>query len=160
MKEMWVQSLEGLGKSPGGGHGNPLQYSFLESPMDRGAWWATVHRVANSQTWLTWLSTHMYIVEWCPEGTMLPYAWISRKGLDGESVFNLSLEGWEGNYKSAWKLEKIFVSKEKTSERYEWKWLKYRTAGGWGRMQHREHVRGGWEIRYFIDWLPISPTRT
>ena len=50
---------------------------------------------------------------------MQPYAWISRKGLDGESVFNLSLEGWEGNYKSAWKLEKIFVSKEKTSERYE-----------------------------------------
>ena len=37
---------------PGGGHGNPLQYSCLENPMDRGAWWATVHRVATSQTWL------------------------------------------------------------------------------------------------------------
>ena len=33
-------------KSPGGGHGNPLQYSCLENPMDRGAWWATVHGVA------------------------------------------------------------------------------------------------------------------
>ena len=35
-----------LGRSHGGEHGNPLQYSCLESPMDRGAWWATVHRVA------------------------------------------------------------------------------------------------------------------
>ena len=33
------------GRSPGGGHGNPLQYSCLENPMDRGAWWATVHGV-------------------------------------------------------------------------------------------------------------------
>ena len=36
--------------SPGGGNGNPLQYSCLENPMDRGAWWATVHRVSKSQT--------------------------------------------------------------------------------------------------------------
>ena len=36
----------GLGRFPGGGHGNPLQYSCLENPMDRGAWWATVHGVA------------------------------------------------------------------------------------------------------------------
>ena len=39
-----------LGRSPGGGHGNPLQYSCRENLMDRGAWWATVHRVAKSQT--------------------------------------------------------------------------------------------------------------
>ena len=38
-------SILGLGGSPGGGHGNSLQYSCLENPMDRGAWWATVHRV-------------------------------------------------------------------------------------------------------------------
>ena len=42
--------IPGLGRSPGGGHGNPLQYSCLENPMDRGAWWATVHGVAKSQT--------------------------------------------------------------------------------------------------------------
>ena len=40
--------IPGWGKSPGGSHGNPLQYSCLENPMDRGAWWATVHRVAKS----------------------------------------------------------------------------------------------------------------
>ena len=38
-------SIPGLGRSPGEGNGNPLQYSCLEDPMDRGAWWATVHRV-------------------------------------------------------------------------------------------------------------------
>ena len=43
-------SISGLGRSPGGGHGNPLQYSCLENPMDRGAWQAGVHRVAKSGT--------------------------------------------------------------------------------------------------------------
>ena len=43
-------SIPGWGRSPGEGHGDPLQYSCLENPMDRGAWWATVHRVAESDT--------------------------------------------------------------------------------------------------------------
>ena len=42
--------IPGLGRSPGEGNGNPLQYSCLENPMDRGAWWATVCRVAESDT--------------------------------------------------------------------------------------------------------------
>ena len=42
--------IPGWGRSPGGGHGNPLQYSCLENPMDRGAWRPTVHGVAKSQT--------------------------------------------------------------------------------------------------------------
>ena len=50
-------SYPGLGRSPGGGHGNPLQYSCLEKPMGRGAWWATIHRVTKSQTRLKQLST-------------------------------------------------------------------------------------------------------
>ena len=41
-----VDLISGLGRSPGEGNGNPLQYSCLENPMDRGAWWATVHGVA------------------------------------------------------------------------------------------------------------------
>ena len=44
-------SIPGSGRSPG--EGNPLQYSCLENPMDRGAWWATDHRVAKSQTQLS-----------------------------------------------------------------------------------------------------------
>ena len=50
-------SVPGWGRSPEGGNGNPLQYSFLENPMDRGAWWTTVHGVAKSQTQLKGLST-------------------------------------------------------------------------------------------------------
>ena len=50
--------IPGSGRSPGGGHDNPLQYSCLENPMDRGVWQATVHRVMKSQIWLKWLSTH------------------------------------------------------------------------------------------------------
>ena len=52
-----MASVPGLGRSSGGGHGNPLQYSCLENPMDRGAWLATVHRVAKSQTQLKPLCT-------------------------------------------------------------------------------------------------------
>ena len=45
-------SILGLGRSPGKGNGNPLQYSCLEDPMDRGAWWATVHGIAEGWTQL------------------------------------------------------------------------------------------------------------
>ena len=45
--------IPGLERSPGGGHGNPLQYSCLEGPIDRGARWATVHGVAKSRTRLS-----------------------------------------------------------------------------------------------------------
>ena len=46
-------SILGLGRSPAGGHGNSLQYSCLENPVDRGVWRATVHGVTKSQTWLS-----------------------------------------------------------------------------------------------------------
>ena len=45
-----LASIPGLGRSSGGGHGNPLQYSCLENPMNRGAWWAIVHGVAKNRT--------------------------------------------------------------------------------------------------------------
>ena len=52
-----VVLIPGSGRSPGGGHGNPLQYSCLESPMDRRAWRATTSGVAKSQTQLKQLNT-------------------------------------------------------------------------------------------------------
>ena len=52
--------IPGLERSAGGGHGNPLWYSLRENPMDRGAWWATVHGVTKSWTWLKWLSTQQH----------------------------------------------------------------------------------------------------
>ena len=51
-------SIPGLGRSLKGGRGNPLQYSCLENPMDRGAWRPTAHRITKSLTRLKWLSTH------------------------------------------------------------------------------------------------------
>ena len=53
-----VGLIPGLGRFPGGGHGNPLQYSCLVNPVDRGAWWSMVHMVAKSRTLLKLLSTH------------------------------------------------------------------------------------------------------
>ena len=53
-----ASSTPNLGRSPGEGNGNSLQYSCLENPMDKGGWWATVHRVAKSQTVLKRLRMH------------------------------------------------------------------------------------------------------
>ena len=61
----YLGSIPGLGRSPGGGHGNILQYSCLKNPMDKGAWCATVHRVPKSWRWLKQLNTctHRFLDE-------------------------------------------------------------------------------------------------
>ena len=56
-------SIPGSGRSPRGGHPNPLQYSCLENPMDRGAWWAAVHRVEKSRIELKRLGVHTHSLE-------------------------------------------------------------------------------------------------
>ena len=56
--------IPGSGRSPGGGHGNPLQYSCLGHPMDRQAWWATVHQVAKSWTQLSNLACMIMCLAW------------------------------------------------------------------------------------------------
>ena len=60
-------SIPGLGRSPGVGNSNPLQYSCLENPMDRGAWWAIIHRIAQSQSRLSDLA-HYSIYSYNVEG--------------------------------------------------------------------------------------------
>ena len=55
-----ISSIPVSGRSPGGGHGNLLQYSCLENPMDRRAWRAAIHGVSKSQTRLKWLSMWLY----------------------------------------------------------------------------------------------------
>ena len=64
-------SIPGLGRSPGGGHGNPPQYSCLENPTGRGAWQATVHAVAKSQTRLKQLSTYSCMAKLVDAGTYI-----------------------------------------------------------------------------------------
>ena len=68
-------SIPGLGRSSGEGNGNPLQYSCLEYPMDRGAWWATVHSVAKSRMWL---SNWTHIVCGDTLGTLMPRVEVER----------------------------------------------------------------------------------
>ena len=71
-------SIPGSGRSPGEVNSNPLQYSCLENPMDRGTWWATVHRVSKSQTPLKRLSTQRSLdredplEKWQPAPVFLP----------------------------------------------------------------------------------------
>ena len=71
----------GSGRSPRGENGNPLQYSCQDNPMDRGAWRAIVHRVSESQTWLsnwttTTYATHQFksVPVWVPEKAMAPHS--------------------------------------------------------------------------------------
>ena len=97
-----VDSILGSGRSPGGGHGNPLQYSNLENPMDRGTWKATVHRVTKSQIQLKRLSVHTHkgtlrlvlfflfvFKRWTPEGeeTSSPIYKNSKKGFIKKKKF-------------------------------------------------------------------------
>ena len=94
-------SIPASGRSPGGGNGNTLQYSCLENPMDRGAWQATVHRVAKSQTRLKRLSMHMctfiyihiYIYiswrrKWQPTPVFLPGEFHGQRSLAGCSPWS------------------------------------------------------------------------
>ena len=83
-QEIRIQSL-GLGISPGGGHGNPLQYSCLENPMDRGAWQAIVHRASKSWARLKRYSTHalnvcpnLYKREWLVLVLLMPGALVCK----------------------------------------------------------------------------------
>ena len=57
--------ISGLGRFPGEGNGNPLQYSCLENPMDRGAWWATVHGITKSEIQLSNSHTHTHTHTLC-----------------------------------------------------------------------------------------------
>ena len=75
--------IPGLGRSPGGGHVNPLQYSCLENPVDRGARQTIVHRITKSQTQLKQLSTHAssFPTSFIEETILSPieYSWLSCK---------------------------------------------------------------------------------
>ena len=83
--------IPGLGRSPREGHGNPLQYSYLENPMDRGAWQATVHGITQNWTQLTFslsqiLKVHLGFIgrrQWHPTPVLLPgksHGWRSLVG--------------------------------------------------------------------------------
>ena len=96
--------IPGLGRSPGEGHGNPVQYSCLENPMDRGAWRAKVHSVAKNQTRLTWLNTQTHGINKTTYGTGLRQHFVTCKltihrwgpwDQGGECVLNHTSGKWQ-----------------------------------------------------------------
>ena len=76
MQETWDEgSVPGSERCPGGGHGNPLQYSWLENPMEGGARQAIGHRVSKSQTLLNRLGTHNMLPNYLPLGLKNKFPW-------------------------------------------------------------------------------------
>ena len=88
-------SIPGLGRSPGGGHGNPLQYSCLENSADKGVWQAAAHRVTQSEIGLKWLSIHVLGKEYMRE-SRFQGKWC----VCIYSVEHLNLKCW--NYMEVW----------------------------------------------------------
>ena len=105
-------SIPGLGRPPGGGLGNSLQYSCLENPMDRGAWWATVHRVTKSSDgkslpalqetqvpYMGWITP--WKRKWQPTPVFLPGDFHGQRSLVGYSPWGhkvLEMTGWWALY--------------------------------------------------------------
>ena len=102
----YLGSIPRLRRSPGKGHGNPLQYFCLENPSDRVAWQATVHGVTKSQTWLSHFHVHLRITSGFPGGS------------DGkESACNVGDSGlipWVGkiSWRRKWQPTPVFLPGE------------------------------------------------
>ena len=125
-------SIPGLGRSPGGGHGNPFQYSCLENAMGSRAWQAMVHRITQSQTWLKWLSTHTHThthTHWTMK--VLP-RWCS----DKESACQCKRHKRHGfdpwvrkiPWRRAWQPTSVFMSLENPMDRGAWRATVHRVA--------------------------------
>ena len=85
-------SILGLGRSPVGVHGNPLQYSCLENPTDRGAWWATAHGVAKESDTTERLSMHTRSLGEDPKGEDAAGKCLRHKG--GEVISSAKRDAW------------------------------------------------------------------
>ena len=96
-------SIPGSGSSPGEGNDNPLQYSCLENPVDRGGWWAAVHGVAQSRTRLTRLSSSSsrasLVAQWKRTHLPMQETWVRSLGqedpLENEMTTHSSTPAWE-----------------------------------------------------------------
>ena len=100
------------GRSPRGGHGNPPQYFCLENPMDRGAWWAMVLRVAKSWIWLKWLSTHTHTYKH-PTGEAMWWVGLVRWFYWREKQFLGMVTRWETRW---WIARRCFKEDTKSSQ--------------------------------------------
>ena len=121
--------IPGWGRSSGGGHGNPLWYSCLENPMDRGVWMATVHGVAKSQTRLSDLAcTHSSLIILCwfqvySNGIHLYISGVKLRGLLMDTKFQLGKRKCPGDGWWWWLHSSVTVLN--ATKPYIYKWLKW-----------------------------------
>ena len=103
-------SIPGSGRSPRGGHPNPLQYSCLENPMDRGAWWATVYRVEKSRIQLKRLSTHTHSLELLQTMQLWPFLHVLHMS-PGSQVHAIMLNIHRNGITGAWGMFSSLIPK-------------------------------------------------
>ena len=110
-----VGSVPKLRRSPAGGHGNRLQYSYLENPMERGAWRATVHRVAESRTQLKRMSTHTHTSQNSLHQKAISF-WHITKTRKGELLSNKARKNYLSSFPKSSKTLISHVNKRKWKE--------------------------------------------
>ena len=103
---LWWKNIKNMVASVGEGNGNPLQYSCLESPMDRGAWWAAVRGAAKSQTRLKRLSMQacrvLWKTEFCFLGATGTRGWIWEEVITWESAEKVSIRSQGAGSQQSW----------------------------------------------------------
>ena len=118
-----VGLIPGSGRSPGGGHGKPLQYSCLANPMDRGAWQAAAHRVTQSRTRLsdwTELTPSKYHILWIHSTEGFSDSLAGKESLcNSGDIKNHRLDPWVGKipWRRAWQPTPVFLSGESHGQR-------------------------------------------
>ena len=110
-----VGSIPKLRRSPAGGHGNWLQYSYLENPMERGAWRATVHRAAKSRTQLKRMSTHTHTSQNSHHQKAISF-WHITKTRKGELLSNKARKNYLSSFPKSSKTLISHVNKRKWKE--------------------------------------------
>ena len=129
----YAGSILGSGRSPGGGHGNPLQYSCLENPMDRGAWRATVHRTTKSWIQLKWLSTqhaHNYGIRKLSSGKMVK----EKEYFDNKHAVRWPQANW--NYRSSYIWAEGLGARDWTPDMY-FKWRVWQRTASSPQQRYR-----------------------
>ena len=108
-----------MGRSPGGGHGNPLHYSCLENPMDRGSWWTAVHGVAKSWTRLKRLSMHASIYTECIKSLLFHKPLNYPLFMEGHfiSITNTGYTCYEKNWRAQQKQRALCFSHSSSRQR-------------------------------------------
>ena len=133
-------SIPESGRSPGKGNGNPLQYSYLENPMDRGACRATVHGVTKSWTWLSpyWSWSSNTLATWCEELTHWKRPWCWERLWVGGEGDDRGRDGWMASL-----------------TRWKWVWVNSRSwwwTGRPGVLQFMGSQRAGHDWATELNW--------